>query len=334
MAFGDIVRAMEARQPARGTQTIIAPRARVRVPAAPATPPPTIITPRAHEIVAPPQPSIQLGKPVLDPRHITKLVAKSDAAPQTSRSGGNADRYMHVSSLIGCCEREHCISAQHGLPTATTVNGAMRMIWAIGRAVEKHIRQGVIEARDYHGVYGNWQCPCGAVDYMGEFVRGRICNRCTKEANRYFEPKLTNDFMRVVGSPDLTLVEQGWYMPVEIKSMNKEQFDALEAPLADHCIQGASYRWMYEQMGFPVLDVVPVVYGRKDYKFGGSYSIYKEYHVPYDNWHRQVENNMNTARLIAAHNEDGTLPPRCAGCTSPTSPRAKQCSRSTLCWNL
>jgi hypothetical protein len=268
---------------------------------------------------------------VLDHAHVTRLVAQSDAAPQISRSGGT-DKYTHVSSLIGACLREHAISQQHGGRTATTVSGPMRMIWAIGRAVEKHIREGVIQARGYQGVYGQWACPCEAVLYVGTYAERR-CGQCHRLANRYLEPILKDDFYRVTGAPDLTLIEMGYYMPCEIKSMNKEQFDKLDRPLADHILQGCAYRWLYEQMGFPVMDIVPIIYGRKDFKFGGSRAIYKEYHVNYFDWEGQVASMMANARVIASHYETGTLPPRQL-CQTVDCTRAKDCQRASLCWNM
>jgi len=302
--------------------------------------PPVPAVPASQQIIEgvaeTPRPAIAPAKPAIPDLYLSRMLVQTDAAPQKSRSGGNIDGYMHLSSLIDACMREHAISQQHagGLKVASTVTGAMRIVWRIGRAVEKHIRTGIIEARDHKAVHGVWKCPCEVTKYLGEYQQGRTCLICRKPVNRYDEPVLKNDFCRVVGSPDLTLIEMGYYMPVEIKSMNKDQFDKLERPLADHILQGCAYRWMYEQLGYPVMDIVPIVYGRKDFKFGGgSMSVYKEFHANYFDWSGQVESMMTNARMIAQHNEAGTLPDRTL-CHTVDCARAKKCQRASLCFNL
>ena len=271
--------------------------------------------------------------PILDPRYITKLVAKSDATSQYSRSGGT-DRYMHLSSLIGACPREHAISQQYArdTPVSTTTWGSMKMVWAIGRAVEKHIRDSVIKARNFVGIYGVWTCACGESYYEGEYLGPNRCRICRKSVNRYKEPALRNDFGMVVGSPDITMIEMGHIVAVEIKSMNKEQFDALEDPLADHILQACGYRWLYEYLGFKVHDKVIIMYGRKDFKFGGTHSVYKEYHVDYRPWAAQIEQMMTIGRQVANSYETGILPPRT--CENVTCTRAKSCTRTVLCFGL
>jgi hypothetical protein len=274
----------------------------------------------------------QRSQPRLDPAHVTRLVAQADAIPQKTRSGGNVDGYLHLSSLIGICEREQAISQQHAVPSFSSVSGPMKIIWALGRAVEKHIRNSVIVARQWKLIYGKWHCRCRASSHLGEFPEHRTCPRCDGLLSIYAEPLLVSHEHGVIGSPDLTLIELGWFLATEIKSMNKEQFDALERPLADHILQACGYRHLYKLMGFPVLDVVHVVYARKDFKFGGSRAVYKEYPIQAAAWQGQVDAMFAAAARVKASREHGVLPERT--CRATDCARAKECTRMNLCFSL
>lgn len=272
------------------------------------------------------------SQPALDPAHVTRLVAQTDAIPQKTRSGGNYDEYLHLSSLIGICEREHAISQQHAVASFTSVAGPMKVIWAIGRAVEKHIRNSVIIARDWRGVFGKWRCLCRASTHKGEHPRDRTCPRCGGGINTYVEPLLVSHEHAVVGSPDITLIEMDWLLAVEIKSMTKDQFDELERPIADHILQACGYRHLYSLMGLPVLDVVHIVYVRKDFKFGGSRSVYKEYPIRAADWQGQIDAMFASAKRVKESKEHGVLPPRT--CATTTCARAKACQRMNICFTI
>lgn len=287
--------------------------------------------PGTHTEDAPPSP-IQRSQPVLRDSHVTRLVAQADAVPQKTRSGGNDEGLLHLSSLIGMCEREQAISHQHGVPSFTSVAGPMKIIWRIGRAVEKHIRDSVIKAREGRDIYGRWVCRCGASEHLGVLPEHRTCPRCHHYLTSYREPVLRNYEYGVVGSPDLTLIEMGFYLATEIKSMNKDEFDKLEAPKADHVLQALGYRRLYQLAGFPVFDWVSVVYARKDFKFGGSRAVYKEYHAPAAPREGQITAMFEAARRVREANRRGDLPPRI--CDSPTCRRAKDCERVSLCFGL
>lgn len=276
--------------------------------------------------------AIRRTPPTLIDSHVTRLVAQTDAVPQKTRSGGTDEGLLHVSSLIGMCEREQAISRQHGKPSFTSVSGPMKIIWKIGRAVERHIRNSVLSARDWNDIYGVWTCACTASTHLGEYPRERTCPRCWKPLSHYREPALKNYEYGIVGSPDLTLIEMGYFLVVEVKSMNKDDFDKLEAPKADHVLQAMSYRRLYELAGIPVLDIVAVVYARKDFKFGGSRAVYKEYHVPAEPWTGQVGSMFEAARRVWIANQEGNLPDRV--CDQVDCRRAKSCERASLCFSL
>lgn len=330
MGFGNLVgratgRTVRATQPMNRPQQRVAPRE--HVPTAAPSPAPVEV---ANRVIA-------RTTPNLDPYHVSKLVAQSDRSPEVARSGGNPDGYLHLSSLIDACNREHCISRQHGEPMSSAPSGPMRVVWRLGRAAEKHVRDGVIKARDFNGIYGRWTCQCNSDSYTGTFQPGRVCSVCKRQVSLYREPVLRNDLYRVVGSPDLTLIELGYHLVIEIKSMNKEQYDALDGPLYDHVMQACGYWWMYEQLGFRMMPEVRILYVRKDFKFSNANpgtidSIYREFRVRPADYEYQIERLMVTALDMHAHNEQGTLPDRI--CDTRNHSRAKGCPRRTLCFNL
>lgn len=293
---------------------------------------PPVLSRTADDMPAPDARLIARSQPQLDPEHVTRLVGSGDANPRITRSGGNEDGYTHLSSLIGVCEREQTISRQHGIPIHETVSGGMKIIWAIGRAVEKHIRESVIKARDYRDVHGKWVCRCGHSEHVGLYPTERTCGTCWGHLKYYREPLLIDHDAAVVGSPDLTLIEMGFYLPVEVKSMAKDQFDELKNPLADHVLQVLGYRHLYKLMGYPVMDIASIVYGRKDFKFGGTRAVYKEYHVHWEQWQPQIDAMFEAGRRIKEANLDHRLLPR--PCASPTCTRAKGCKRANMCFTL
>lgn len=299
MAFGDLVRRMNPNAPAAPSSV------------------PAKITPHSQ--------------PILGDNFVTSQIQVSDRRPAKSRVGGT-DGYTHVTSLIGACAREHVLSENYGLPVHEGATGSMKMVWAIGRAVEKHIRDAVIDARGKQGVYGRWRCLCGTCQYDGEYRDELFCKRCTTKIQYYMEPALRHDVSRVVGSPDLTLIELGHVVPIEIKSMNEDQYDALKGPLADHCLQVSSYNWLYRELGFKTHDQSVVVYGRKKHAKGGTTAIYKEFKVNFRQWEEQVIQMMQTGATIATHKDANILPARV--CDTITCPRATRCKRAAVCFAL
>lgn len=279
-----------------------------------------------------PSGNIRRSQPRLPDDFLITEVATADSAAERSRvAPGNG--YVHISSLIDVCVRQHVLTKLHGINNFNTVTGAHRVMWALGRAAENHVRQSIIKVRQRNGIYGVWQCKCGQTKHQGFHPPERRCERCQSGLTEYREPALLDHDARAVGSPDLTLSVGNNYMAVvEIKSMNKKDFDALERPKADHVVQAAAYRRLYEQMGFTVHDEVIILYVKKEFQWG---SPYKEFHVNVTSghWPGLIDDMLADGREISDRTQSGTLPARtkCAnvGCT-----RAKSCPVSTLCFSM
>lgn len=276
--------------------------------------------------------------------YVTGLVALADEAPEVQRIGGAG--HLHASSLIGICERLHVIAAEMPEAIIKPVTGSDRLVWAIGRAVEKHIRTQFIKARNFEGIYGRWTCDnatCAernAPGFTGVHGLRKAC-ACGRPYDTYNEPSLWDDDNGFVGNPDLTFLLDGLFVVTEIKSMEKEAFQDLESPLADHVHQAILYRDLYRRLGYPVADFVIIVYVSKGYSFRrkdkqGRSTIYKEFRVDATQPHfvRLVSDSIASARLVKDARENGRLPPRCPACTSIDTSTAKNCPLVGRCFNM
>jgi hypothetical protein len=228
----------------------------------------------------------------------------------------------------------------HDIEAYERVSGGHRIMWAQGRATEKHIREGVIATREGNAVWGVWKCKCEAAFHEGtqppETAR---CNTCRQPLTTYHEPVLKDDDHMLTGSPDLTLVMPRNYLLVnEIKSMTPDMFDVLERPQPDHAHQGLMYRDMYRRQGFNVMDHVAIIYGRKQFKWGGVRGInrvYKEYHVDANSRVAldMVAASYETADRIRRHTA-GRVAPERRECSAPDSTKAKKCPVAHLCFSM
>lgn len=285
--------------------------------------------PTSDQPPAPPA-GLRRAMPVIPDNYIKETLLRKDTEPQQSRL--NHPGYTHVSSLINICVRQYVLAGRYEVQAVERVTGGHRVMWKMGRAIEDHVRSQFIEGQGRTGIYGVWKCKCGNINHLGMFP-SRTCNSCGTEATRYFEPVLHDEENKIVGSPDITfLVGRFYFVPVEIKSMNKADWDALEAPLPDHVAQAAMYRRLYQRKGFTVHDNVKFIYVTKDFKYGDPY---KEFQVDCTEplIVSMVEGMEAAAHSIKVSNEQRLLPPRSV-CRSATNSRAKSCPCAHLCFSL
>lgn len=266
---------------------------------------------------------------------VKDLLDAQDRLPERNRVGGNAEGYMHMSSLIATCARKEILAAQHaGMEVFNNVTGGHRLVWAYGRAAEKHVRGQFIAATGGN-LYGRWKCVCGHTEALGwgTDIHHLTCNRCTGPVEHYHEEPIYDHERKIVGNSDMPFtVGNDWLVIGECKSMNKVDWDKLTAPLNDHVLQAATYRRLYQNAGWKVHDKVVVLYAVKEFKFG---SPYKEFHVDVSSgmMETQVDDILAMAEEIAAARATRSIPPRTI-CGSSQNPIAKQCPMASLCFNL
>lgn len=274
---------------------------------------------------------IQRSQPRLVNGFLIKEIEVSDNAPEGSRVGEGD--YTHASGLIDVCVRQHVLARIHGVRNFEGVNGAMRVVWAMGRAAENHVRKAILRTRQMRGVYGVWKCRCEKTQHRGFHPSESQCGTCGTGLIKYFEPPLIDEHNKIVGNPDLTLqVGNGYMAVVEIKSMNKKDFMALSRPKGDHILQAGMYQRLYKRSGFTMHDHVVILYVQKDFSFK---KIYKEFHVDVtqEPWKTTLEEMEQDGSEIQTRTASGILPPR-TKCSSPADARAKKCKLATLCFSM
>lgn len=329
--------------PATPDPTPVQPAATVDLEALFLARPDPVPDPVSLSVPEPSRSTIQVSSS-LPENYVIGFVDRFDQAPQKSRDGGT-DGYMHASSLIGLdCERRSVLMQMFKIEHWERVSGGHRIMWAQGRATEKHIRDAVIAMREGQGVLGRWTCRCGESEFLGERpALTQTCPRCRHPMDRYNEALLKNEAIKITGSPDLILMVGGKLLVVEIKSMTPEQFDALAGAMPDHANQALIYRQMLKDLGWPVHDFVAVVYGRKQFAWGGAFKrrdgkgklVYREFHVEAgSNLSRtMVSETFATAERIARHVATRTPPAR-TECDNPETTKAKGCCACVNCFSL
>lgn len=271
------------------------------------------------------------------PNYIISKVRSMDAKPETVRGGAG---YIHGSSLIGMCPRRQCLTILSGGGGSKVPRACDRLLWAIGRAVEAHIRGQFIEAVQRVGVIGEWRCKCGGLSSEGLFVRRTKCKTCQGALQKYGELTLLDHDARIAGNPDLMYLRPDNHKVrvVEIKSINKKEFDALTEPKINHVQQAMIYRRLAILNQMEVDDSISIIYGCKDYAFRGI--PYHEFHVANKPEHDGALDRMWTsARLVrdfvlalkANPESSPPLPARLTLCPHPNTITAKDCDQCHAC---
>lgn len=259
-------------------------------------------------------------------------VMQKDREPEEARG---ASELLHASSMIGMCVRRFALASISG-GGVNQPGAGMRIVWALGRAAEKHVRKQFIAAGGV-GILGRWACTCGETVKEGlQPESGWPCPRCRGQCTRYTELGLVDPEIDVIGSPDLVYVrpDNGKVRIVEIKSMNKKDFDVLHGPVVDHVVQCAMYRRLARINGMDVDSRITIVYVCKDFTF----KPYQEFFVEAEQWNENLDRMWADARSLKTWkstrktNPSHPLPSRVPACHSVDSPCAKRCPVRMSCF--
>lgn len=293
-----------------------------------------------------PAPKKRKKKPTVirrnSPTVLLDILHREDSKPDSRKN--SLEGYTHVSSLLHACPRRSALITMDKIVDVRRVRGADRVLWALGRSAEEHVRRQIITHMGYDHVIGKWHCACGALEYTGFFDHNRHCDTCGVVADEYGEVDLIDDRLKITGHPDLPLVlEKSIGGPnliyiVECKTLNKREFDLQTGPKEDHVSQAAAYRKMFKEddslnMGMGVAKEVIIIYVCKDYSFKGS--VYHEYHVDVTKGIPAVNTKLMWDDQATALRDagKGKLPPRLDACPSMDSPTAKECVACVNCFS-
>lgn len=285
---------------------------------------------------APEQPVIPLSS--LTRGYVTGVVSGQDSQAEESRVS-QANDYLHLSSLINACPRMHVLAHRYEVTIHNFVSGAHRVMWAMGRAAEHHIRTSFIRGVNWQGVYGRWRCVCGKRRVEGFLPTGgpraALCASCGSGCELYEEMAWRDEAAKIVGNPDLTFQTRDGLAVVEIKSMNGDEYEALIAPKPDHVLQALGYRRLIQSAGIAVAPSVVIIYVNKKFQFRGG--IYKEFLASESEATTPALDMMwGAARAIQAGKQAGAnvIPVRLPACTSSGTTVAKRCPTCTYCFSI
>jgi len=258
---------------------------------------------------------------------LKSLVERQDSMTERSRV---SDGYVHVSSLLNFCPRKWRLVQMSNAELSNFPKSADRVMWMIGRAAEHHVRTSIMKSLDWGGIYGRWSCVCGKHSYEGFCKSTATCNSCSDLTRTYGELSVFDEELKVVGNPDMLLSVEKNLRVVEIKSMNKREFDSMSAPKPNHVFQAACYHRILSSR-FEMSPLVTIFYVCKDYSFAGS--PYQEFSVPADDVRPLVDLAFEQVRLLREAEENNTLPDRLEACASPHTATAKKCEMCVQCFS-
>lgn len=277
---------------------------------------------RKNKVVIAAEPTVFPDEYALMPR------LSSGPKPNGFRDG----EFLHVSDLLNKCIRMIALSDRFGSKlSGEPLWDNMLVTFAIGNAIHDFVRYKV-GATSPGDIYGTWSCVCEQSRHTGTKAEAEAigaCEVCNKPLDQYHEFCLENTEYMITGSVDLTLLIDGIFYFTEIKSIKKEDWDAINRPLPLHILQIVFYWWLARQLNLPVYDKVSVLYVTKGHVFG---SPYKEFVIdPAEHVHR-LDPYLEDAKALKEAKEGGDLPIRL--CPEIRSPQAKKCEEATVCFSI
>lgn len=273
--------------------------------------------------------------------YVSRCVSRIDGANEDSRI---ASTPIHLSSLLSpdWCMRKAVLSKKYDLRVRNFAGSRMRLIWALGRAAEEHVRKSFIAGHGRENVVGAWRCACGNLTVRGKGTARLLdlqpCETCGTHPVIYGELSVTNRDASIIGNPDLLFTEQGddALHVTEIKSMNKESFVNLTSPIGTHELQVGGYVWLLRQNGYEVRSA-RVLYVCKD-ALAPKQPLFKEFVIDHESrvrlFHDVIGPVVEQGFPALAGIKGARMPDRLAVCSSIHSKKAKACEACSLCFNL
>ena len=292
-----------------------------------------------------------LGKPVVTPFRYawgpSVLSSMLNAGDKKKNERRLDAEYTHVSSMVGWCAREEALLHMKDEVPQERVNGEHYVMWAIGKAAERHVRETLLAQIGVANAFGVWACKCEKTQRTGFGDATKKCVTCNTTVTQYNEFQAVSNKWRVRGSIDFLMRKpNGKIAVVEIKSITnsasanaqKKGFETLAKPMGDHIFQATCY---VNLLGDPdvcaghrleVDDTAIILYVCKDFKWG--LRPYKEFHHTYGPTDEaRTLTEFRSAKQVWLAGKGKPLPPRtmCAhiGCsTAVKCPVALECFRA------
>ncbi len=242
---------------------------------------------------------------------------------------------IHGSDLTkdeGFCPREYALLHHLGkYKKGMTIAAPLRHTFDMGRDIEARVQNEYL----LDEAVGHWKCQsCGDQKNFCKKPKAG-CDR--EDINciwRYEEVKIKHG--NLICSPDLFVdVHKGKLKMVELKTMIKEQFTDLKAPLAEHRLRTQFYLWMVAKSGYSedvntkeaIILYIAKSYGKMN-EAVGTITPFKEYVIKRDD-EGLAEILLGAARY-EQYRQKGKMPKGI--CPNSKCKRAKSCTVSKECF--
>jgi hypothetical protein len=250
-------------------------------------------------------------------------------------------KIVHISDLSrsdGFCPREFAIlDVTKKKPKGRYISSALRVAFDNGNALSDLCRNKWLE----QDVVGDWKCGyCKRI--VVEFSKKpKVACKCGSRLWQYNEVCIINPHNGATGSIDFLIdFGLGKHTMIECKSMSRDMFDDLKAPLAEHRIRTQLYLLHWSQVAGPhagkvdteraIVLYISKGYGIKNEDFGGKVLPFKEFVVERDD--AAVMPLYKRADAIYAFRKNsGPMPSGI--CVSGLDSRAKSCPVALECFS-
>ena len=246
--------------------------------------------------------------------------------------------HIHASDLTkdtpAFCPREIALLRMTGKKRKDQYIGqSLQVAFTIGESYHDMIRN--VWLRDI--AVGHWKCPhCDAKIEFSK--RPKIkCPECGSKKWEYDEARFNSQELDVSGSIDLIAdLKLQKLVIVEIKSMDKDQFADLVAPLAEHRIRTCLYLKIIESSNEKWkdnidLDHARIIYVTKGYGKKtelGKFSPFKEFVVSRND--ESIQPYLDKAIMLKKFTDSNVVP--CGICKSSFDSRMKACTVAPECF--
>lgn len=215
------------------------------------------------------------------------------------------------------------------------IGQALKVTFAIGEAYHDMIRN--VWLRNI--AVGEWKCPhCDHTIGFSKLPK-IACPNCGSNKWEYKEVGFKSTELDITGSIDFIAdLQLQKSVIVEIKSMDKDQFSDLIAPLAEHRIRTNLYLKIIESSESNLkdritLDHARVIYVSKGYgkkDINGKFTPFKEYIVTRND--ESLEPYVKKAIMMKKFTDEGVIP--CGVCKNSFDSRMKSCLAAPVCFGM
>ena len=260
---------------------------------------------------------------------------------QEQRKGGDI---LHASTITddkGFCAREFSLlSFLKVAPGSEKISTSLQFTFDMGNAVQEIVTRHLIDL-----LWGIWKCNHCYATHHEMSLRPDECEQCGSGQLIYHEPRFTSSVTGISGGVDLVIKFPGHdkMRCIELKTMEKDGFKKLLAPIAKHRLRSNLYLRIISESDYAdIIDTTEssILYcdkgfGCKDDGTLDKYGVYeptspfKEYIIKRDD--KGLAKVLIQVEPLKAFREKGVMPQRI--CSSLQDKRAAKCPVKGECFS-